>query len=96
EELVPTDSRILFAKASFGYMEDPDVPAVLRLIDSSVDRGDISSFLSRVAVVPGPAPTMARWRQRLFVATSHLAADSASYFSLPLDRTAIVGARIEL
>lgn len=82
-------------------MEDPDVPAVLRLIDPRIDGGDVSYFLSRVDVVPGPRvsgqrPTMAPWRKRLFVATSHIAADAASYFSLPLDRTAIVGARIEL
>ena len=96
EELGSNDGRILFAKASFGYMEDPDVPAVLRLIEPSIDCGDVSYFLSRVDVVPGPEPTMPQWRKRLFVATSHIAADSASYFSLPLDRTAIVGARIEL
>ena len=70
--------------------------AVLRLIDPAIDRGDVSYFLSRVDVVPGPEPTMPRWRKRLFVATSHIAADAASYFSLPLDRTAIVGTRIEL
>jgi KUP system potassium uptake protein len=83
-------------KAKFGYMEDPDVPATLDLVQPSVERSDLSYFLSRVDVVPGSSPTMAPWRKRLFVATSYIAADSAGYFSLPPGRTAIVGARIEL
>lgn len=89
------DGRILFVEADFGYMEDPDVPAVIDRLGPAVDCDDVSYFLSRVEVVPGPDPAMPRWRKRLFVATSHLATDSASYFRLPLDRTAIVGARIE-
>jgi KUP system potassium uptake protein len=39
---------------------------------------------------------MAPWRKRLFVATSHIAADAAEYFGLPSDRTVIMGARIEV
>lgn len=96
DDLGYADGRILFVKAKFGYMEDPDVPATLDLVQPSVERSDLSYFLSRVDVVPGPAPTMAPWRKRLFVATSYIAADSAGYFSLPPGRTAIVGARIEL
>jgi len=72
------------------------VPAALGLIDPPIEAHDVSYFLSRVDVVPGPQPTMARWRKRVFVATSHIAADAAGYFSLPLEQTAIVGARIEL
>jgi KUP system potassium uptake protein len=56
----------------------------------------VSYFLSRVGPVPCPEPTRAWWRKRLFIATSHIAADAAGYFSLPLDRTAIIGARIEV
>ena len=39
---------------------------------------------------------MAPWRKRLFIATSYIAADAAAYFNLPLDRTVIVGSRMEL
>ena len=88
--------RILFVVARFGYMEDPDVPAALARLDPPVDPATVSYFLSRVDLVPGPQPTMARWRKRLFIATSRIATDSAGYFGLPLDRTAIIGARIEV
>ena len=96
DDLGYADGRIQFVTARFGYMEDPVVPAVLDLIHPPVDPGDVSYFLSRVDVVPGPEPTMPRWRKRLFIATSHIAADSAGYFSLPPDQTAIIGARIPL
>ena len=88
--------RILSVVARFGYAEDPDVPAALARLDPPVDPTTVSYFLSRVDLVPGPAPTMARWRKRLFIATSRIAADSAAYFGLPLNRTAIIGARIEV
>ena len=39
---------------------------------------------------------MAPWRKRLFIATSHITADAAGHFGLPLDRTVIVGSRIEV
>lgn len=95
-DLAFVDGRILFLTANFGYLEDPDVPAVLEMIQPTIGEGDVSYFLSRVAVVPGSKPTMALWRKRLFDATSHIAADAAVYFGLPPGQTAIVGARIEL
>ncbi len=39
---------------------------------------------------------MAAWRKRLFIATSHITADAAAYFGLPLDRTVIIGSRLQI
>ena len=39
---------------------------------------------------------MAPWRKRLFIATSHMTADAAGTSGCPLDRTVIIGARIEV
>lgn len=96
----PSDG-IFFVSARYGYMERPDVPAVLRLIDPAetegwIDVGNASYFLSKVDVVVGLNPTMALWRKKLFIATTHVAGDSPGYFGLPLERTVIVGARIEV
>ncbi|HPX37320.1 MAG TPA: KUP/HAK/KT family potassium transporter [Mycobacterium sp.] len=96
DDLGSDGDRILFVRADFGYMEPPDVPAALRLIEPPIGFGDLSYFLSRVDVIPGPAPTMARWRKRLFIATAHISADAAAYFRLPPEQTAIIGARIEV
>jgi KUP system potassium uptake protein len=39
---------------------------------------------------------MARWRKRLFLATSAITADAAEYFNPPGDRTPIVGSHVEV
>ncbi len=92
---------ISFVAARFGYMERPNVPAALRLVDPMAADGpfdidNASYFLSRLDLCIGDEPTMAPWRKRLFIATSHITADAAGYFGLPLDRTVIIGARIEV
>jgi KUP system potassium uptake protein len=100
-ELGYSRDAIIHVTARFGYMEAPNVPAALRLLDPAETEGPIavdcaSYFLSKVELTIGPAPTMAPWRKRLFIATSYITADAASFFKLPLDRTVIVGSRIEV
>jgi KUP system potassium uptake protein len=95
------DDGILHVTARYGYMERPDVPAALRLLDPSATEGscdvaNASFFLSKLDLTVGDAPTMAVWRKRLFVATSFVTADAAGYFKLPWDRTIIIGARMEV
>jgi KUP system potassium uptake protein len=36
------------------------------------------------------------WRKRLFIALSHNAASPADYFRLPVDRTVVMGSRVDL
>jgi KUP system potassium uptake protein len=92
---------IVHVTANFGYMETPNVPHVLRLLDPGQTEGRIavdsaSYFLSSIELVVGAAPTMSPWRKYLFIATSHVTADAAEHFGLPRDRTAIMGSRIEV
>ena len=101
DDLGDHNDGIFFVSARFGYMERPDVPAALRLVDPAVIDGPIdvdnaSYFLSKVDLFAGPESSMAPWRKRLFIAISHMTGDVAGYFGLPLDRTVIVGARIEI
>ena len=96
DDLGYADSRISYVRARFGYMEPPDVPSILGLIDPSIDPQQVSYFLSRVEVIAGSGHSMSRWRKRLFIATAQLAADAAAYFNLPVNQTAIIGARIEM
>ncbi len=91
---------IFFLSARFGYMERPNVSDALRLVDPSrtegaVDLDNASYFLSRLDLSAGPDPVMAPWRKRLYIAISHMAADSG-YFGIPLDQTVIIGSRIEI
>jgi KUP system potassium uptake protein len=101
DDLGISDDGILHVTARYGYMERPDVPAALRLLDPAKTEGrcDVdtaSFFLSKLDLTVGDAPTMAAWRKRLFVATSYITADAAGYFNLPWDRTVLIGARMEV
>jgi KUP system potassium uptake protein len=92
---------IIHVKARFGYMEHPNVPRALALLDPEQTEGPIdldnaSYFLSKLELCAAAAPQMAPWRTRLFIATSHITADAAAHFGLPLHRTVIVGSRIEI
>ena len=95
------DDGIMHVTARYGYMEKPNVPRILKQADEMglerpVEFDGISYFLSRIEIQMGDEPGMARWRKRLFIATSHLTADASEYFKLPRDQTLIMGSRIEI
>ena len=99
DDLGYTDDGISHVTAYFGYMQDPNVPEVLRLADAAglegpLDVDDASYFLSTIELRVGREPGMTRWRKRLFVATARITTDAAEYFGLPRDRTVIMGSRI--
>ncbi len=88
DDLGYADDGIIHVTARFGYMETPDVPGALAMLDPAATEGQLqldqaSYFLSKIELRPGDAPTMARWRKRLFIATSYITADAAEYFGLP-------------
>jgi KUP system potassium uptake protein len=101
DELGYTDDGILHVSARFGYMDEPNVPGVLRLLETAdievpIEVDEASYFLSTIELRRGDAPTMARWRKRLFIATSRITADAAEYFGLPRDRTVIMGSHVDV
>ena len=101
DDLGYADDGITHVTARYGYMETPDIPAALSTLDPAATEGQLqldqaSYFLSKIELERGNAPTMAPWRKRLFIATSHITADAAEYFGLPRDRTVIMGSHIEV
>jgi KUP system potassium uptake protein len=101
DDLGYTDDGIIHVTARYGYMETPDVPGALALLDPARTEGrlelDVASyFLSKIELRRGTAPTMRAWQKRLFVATSYITADAADHFGLPRDRTVIMGSNIEV
>ncbi len=94
------DDAIVHVAARLGYMDEPNVPAIVQLvreaeIEMPID-AEISYFLSTIELHRGDAPGMSRWRKRLFLATAQITADAAEYFHLPRDRTVIMGSRLEV
>jgi KUP system potassium uptake protein len=95
------DDGITHVGARFGYMDAPDVPALLAACDPKrlempIDVANASYFLSHVDLRLGEAPGLSRWRKHLFLATSRATADAAEFFRLPRERTISVGSRIEV
>jgi KUP system potassium uptake protein len=97
----PADG-ITVLKARFGFQDEPNVPAALRLaaernlLEGTLDVDQASYFLSQITIVPTDAPGMSRWRKRLFLTMAHNAAHPAAYFRLPDDRTITIGERIDV
>ena len=97
----PAD-RITGLTLHFGFLDDPDVPAALRLaadqhlIDSEIDLDKASYFLSQITIVPTDAPGMSIWRKRLYRAMAQNSANPAAYFGLPDNQTVTMGGRIPL
>jgi KUP system potassium uptake protein len=91
---------ITHVTARFGFQDEPDVPAALRLaarkgLESAISVEGASYFLSRMTLVPTRDPCMRMWRKRLFVALARNSADPVQYFRLPVDRTVVMGSQIE-
>ena len=88
--------------ARFGFQDDPDIPGTLRmaakhdLLEGDVDLKHASYFLSQITIVPTRSGEMRMWRKKLFLFLAHNAANPATYFKLPDDRTVTMGERIEL
>jgi KUP system potassium uptake protein len=101
DSLGQTNDGIIHVTARFGYMETPDIPRALRLLDpakteGSIGMDDATYVLSKIELTKGGTPSMPAWRTNLFIATSKLSAAAAESFCLPPDRTLIVGSRIEV
>jgi len=101
DELGHVHDGIVHLCARFGFQDDQDLPAVLRQArglspDLDLDPAGASFFLSRITIERSRRPGMHSWRKRLFIGLSHNAASPAAYFHLPVDRTVVMGSRIEL
>jgi KUP system potassium uptake protein len=94
------DDGISSVVARYGFQERPDVPDIVRRaapgLETPCDLDDVTYFLSKMEIVETSAPGMPAWRKRLFLATTHIAADAVDYFGLPRNRTVLLGSAIEI
>jgi KUP system potassium uptake protein len=96
ELLAPRFHRV---RVRYGFMEMPDVPA---MVDRCCGLGiagtaaDTSYYVGRTRVLPsGPAP-MAKWRKLLFGFLARNARSAMEYFRIPPERVVELGAQVEL
>jgi KUP system potassium uptake protein len=85
--------------ARIGFMQDPEVPAILRQArkeGADIDLNDVSYYLGRETLLTGRGAPMARWRKVLFAFLSRNARPATQFFHLPPNRVVELGAQIEL
>ena len=85
----------------YGYMEEPDIPALLERISSEHDIAippmDTTYFLGReTLIVTSRRSGMATWREKIFASMMRNAESAARFFRLPPNRVVELGAQIEL
>jgi len=106
--LIPDDQRVEIRQlrpdiyrvsGAYGFMEQPNVPALLEkcaLHRLLLDADKTTFFLSRETVIPRRGPEMQRWRRLLFATMSRNAQSAAAFFRLPPNRVVELGMQVEI
>jgi KUP system potassium uptake protein len=83
----------------YGFMEQPDVPSDLVLLEDKgipFDPMRTSYFVGRNTYVGASKPLLPGWQQKLFLALSRFSASAGDFFGLPTNRVVELGSRIEI
>jgi KUP system potassium uptake protein len=84
---------------TFGFMEEPDVPAALSQISiRGIDfrPEEATYFIGRESIVAGKAPGMHPAAEHLFVLLNRGADSASRFFNLPGDQVFEVGSQVEI
>jgi KUP system potassium uptake protein len=95
----PLDQGFCRVIARYGFMEIPNVPAILDKVRSErfpIDLAQVSYFLGREQLIPTGHSGMGRWRETLFAYLSRNAQNANTYFRVPPNRVVELGAQVEL
>ncbi len=99
-EVEDLGSGILRVTVHFGFMEEMDVPRILRELRDegvAINPDEATYSVGRQILIPRERrPRMAVWRQRLSSFLSRNAADVVSYYHLPPERVLELGIREEI
>jgi KUP system potassium uptake protein len=84
---------------TFGFMEDPDVPAALSALHVrgiEFDPDDVTYFIGHESIIAGKAPGMHPALEHLFVLLNRGADSASRFFNLPAERVFEVGSQVEI
>ena len=93
----PLGASIIVAR--FGYMEQPDVPAVLSACAEKgleVDPRHASYFLGRRVIKMSAASSMPFWQQRIFIMMADHSVRAMEFFRIPADRVVELGMQMTI
>jgi KUP system potassium uptake protein len=101
DELGYEDDGILHLTIHYGFQDDQDVPAALHHavdqgLEVDIDIENATYFISKITIVRGDDPGMAKWRKSVFLALSRTSASPVDVFGLPEQRIVTMGSYIEL
>jgi KUP system potassium uptake protein len=89
--------------ARYGFMETPDVPALLASLPPlpggaklELKPMETTFFLGRETLLATGDAKLATWRKRLFIVMARNARTASAFFGLPPNRVVEMGAQIEL
>jgi KUP system potassium uptake protein len=95
-ELAPNFFRIM---AHYGFMEEPNVPAILRYAERDgmeYKPMETTFFLGRETLVLSRSRGMNYWRKLLFALLSRNAQQATLHFGIPPNRAIEIGAQVEM
>jgi KUP system potassium uptake protein len=98
-ELVKVAPGVFQVQLTYGFMEDPDVPAALAAIEQrglEFDPDDVTYFLGHESIVAGKAPGMNPLAEHLFVLLNRGADSASRFFNLPPEKVFEVGSHVEI
>ena len=85
--------------ASFGFMETPNVPALLEacaIFDLPIDPETVTFYLGRETLLSTGKAGMSQWRKALFAFISRNSRTATAYFGIPPNRVVELGMQVEL
>lgn len=97
-KIIDLGSGIWRVISSHGFMEQPDVPAILKLCgkqDLKCDPNQTSYFLGRETIVP-TSKNMPVWQAKFFALLSRSSQSAMEFFKLPPNRVIELGTQIEI
>jgi KUP system potassium uptake protein len=97
--LTPVCEGIVRIVAQVGFMEKPDITAILREADSHgvpYDPEHTTYFLSREELLPGRRSDLPPLRRTAFMQMARSAQIIADYYGLPPNRVVEIGTRLEI
>ncbi len=98
-EVRPLGSNFYRMIMRFGFMQEIDIPATLKLVEScgpKIKMMDTSFFLARQTLLASDRPGMAIWREKVFAWMLSNSESAMEFFKLPTNRVVELGSQVEI
>lgn len=98
-EITKIEPGVFVVQLEFGFMEEPNVPQALSLIqhrEITFDPAAVTYFIGRESIIASKVATMNPIQEHLFVLLNRGADSAVRFFNLPADQVFEVGTRVEI